>query len=124
MPTLTHILAAALVLAAVLIHAVWRWGHQSPPVCGACGLLYCPGGAECVMQVVQEQQQDSPDYWMCSHCRAHFNEAWLSFEAGPPYRDGVDCPECGAFIADEELVDELKVWRDVCEGIDSRMEGK
>jgi hypothetical protein len=46
MPTLTHILAATLCLAAVLIHAAWRRWHQAPPTCGVCGRYNCRGGCD------------------------------------------------------------------------------
>jgi len=58
MPALTHILAAAFVLAVVLIHAAWRRWYQTPPACESCGRYYCQG--ECV-QEVQEQQQPCDD---------------------------------------------------------------
>jgi hypothetical protein len=70
MPTLTQALAVVLVLAVVLIHAAWRRWHQEPPTCEGCGLLYCPGGVECIAR------------------------------------------------------DDLAVWREVCEGIDSKSEGE
>jgi hypothetical protein len=79
MPTLTHILVATLALAVVLIRAAWRGWHQAPPTCEACGLFYCPGGADCYGR----------------------RENWTK----PPR-------------------DDMAVWREACEGIDSKSGGR
>jgi DNA-directed RNA polymerase subunit RPC12/RpoP len=134
MPTLTHILAAALVLVVVLIHAVWRRWHQAPPMCEACGRHNCPGGCECVAHPPDpgpelpafgewfegDDQECECAGWKCPHC----GKAWLSSEPDPGRSDGVDCPDCGALIADEELVDDMAVWKRVCEGSESKSGGK
>jgi DNA-directed RNA polymerase subunit RPC12/RpoP len=116
MPTLTHILAAALVLVVVLIHAVWRRWHQAPPMCVA-----HPPDPEPELPAFGEwfgddDQECECAEWECPHC----GKAWLSSEPDPGRSDGVDCPDCGALIADEELAGDMRAWKRVCGEIDER----
>lgn len=41
--------------------------------------------------------------WECPHCGAMFGAASASSDGEGEGHGGVECPECGEFISDEEL---------------------